>query len=96
MNILDFVHCIPISAQLYLDAWTGNEKSPVQITRPKETSDNNKRNRSCKMNFLPKTAPKNLEGRQDLLTILFAIPLSLLGTASLFALVDLGGRSLGV
>lgn len=44
------------------------------------------------MTFLPKTA----QGRQDLLTILFAIPLSLIGTASLFALVDLGGRSLGV
>lgn len=44
------------------------------------------------MTFLPKTS----EGRQDILTILFAIPLSLIGTGLLFALIDTGGRIAGV
>lgn len=40
------------------------------------------------MTFLPKTS----SGRQDLLTMLFAIPLSLLGTGFLFALVSTAGH----
>lgn len=40
--------------------------------------------------------PQSTQGRQDLLTILFAVPLSLIGTGFLFALVDLAGRNAGV
>lgn len=38
------------------------------------------------MTFLPKTA----EARQELLTLLIAIPLSLVGTGFLFFLMDTG------
>jgi LPXTG-motif cell wall-anchored protein len=40
------------------------------------------------MTFLPKTA----ESRQELLTLLIAIPLSLVGTGFLFYLIDAGSR----
>jgi LPXTG-motif cell wall-anchored protein len=40
------------------------------------------------MTFLPKTA----EARQELLTLLIAIPLSLVGTGFLFYLLEAGGR----
>ncbi len=43
------------------------------------------------MTFLPKTA----EARQELLTLLFAIPLSLVGTGFLFFLLDSGTRLVG-
>ncbi len=44
------------------------------------------------MTFLPKTA----EARQELLTLLIAIPLSLVGTGFLFYLLDSGSRLTGV
>jgi hypothetical protein len=44
------------------------------------------------MTFLPKSA----QGRQDLLTMLFAIPLSLAGTGFIFALIDATARTAGV
>lgn len=44
------------------------------------------------MTFLPKSAQSN----QDLIAILFAIPMSLIGTGLLFALINAGGASLGV
>ena len=37
-------------------------------------------------------SPKSSTARQDLLTMLFAIPLSLLGTGFLFALVAAAGH----
>ncbi len=40
------------------------------------------------MTFLPKTA----ESRQELLTLLIAIPLSLVGTGFLFYLLEAGSR----
>ncbi len=40
------------------------------------------------MTFLPKTA----EARQELLTLLIAIPLSLVGTGFLFYLLEAGSR----
>jgi LPXTG-motif cell wall-anchored protein len=40
------------------------------------------------MTFLPKTA----ESRQELLALLIAIPLSLVGTGFLFYLLDAGSR----
>jgi hypothetical protein len=40
------------------------------------------------MTFLPRTA----EARQELLTFLIALPLSLVGTGFLFFLLDAGGR----
>ena len=43
------------------------------------------------MTFLPKSA----EARQELLTLLIAIPLSLLGTGFLFFLMDTGSRFYG-
>jgi LPXTG-motif cell wall-anchored protein len=43
------------------------------------------------MSFLPKTA----ETRQELLTLLIAIPLSLIGTGFMFFLLDAGNRIVG-
>ena len=43
------------------------------------------------MTFLPKSA----EARQELLTLLIAVPASLLGTAFLFFLMDTGSRFYG-
>lgn len=40
------------------------------------------------MTFLPRTA----EARQELLTLLIAIPLSLVGTGFMFYLIDAGSR----
>lgn len=64
-----------------------DRKKTRQATRPTETSGN-KKNRSTTMTL----SPKNSTARQDLLTMLFAIPLSLLGTGFLFALVSAAGH----
>ncbi len=44
------------------------------------------------MSFLPKTLNAN---HQDLFTVLFAIPLSMIGTGLVFALINAGGASIG-
>ena len=44
------------------------------------------------MTFLPKTA----ETRQELLSLLFAIPLSLMGTSFLVWILDTGSRTAGL
>lgn len=46
------------------------------------------------MSFLPKAF--NARNNQDLFTVLFAIPLSMVGTGLLFALINAGGASIGV
>ena len=46
---------------------------------------------SCTMTFLPKSA----EVRQELLTLLIAVPMSLIGTGFLFFLADVGNRAIG-
>ncbi len=43
------------------------------------------------MTFLPKSA----EVRQELLTLLIAVPMSLIGTGFLFFLADVGNRAIG-
>jgi hypothetical protein len=44
------------------------------------------------MTFLPKSAQLS----QDLIAVLFAIPMSLIGTGLLFALINAGGPAAGV
>jgi LPXTG-motif cell wall-anchored protein len=44
------------------------------------------------MTFLPKTA----EARQELLTLLIAIPLSLVGTSFFFFLLEAGSRAAAI
>ena len=55
-------------------------------TRPLETSNN--KETELHMTFLPKSA----DVRQELLTLLIAIPLSLVGTGFIFFLLDAGSR----
>jgi hypothetical protein len=66
----------------------GNTETPANNKNPRgrlETSDNKT---ELHMTFLPKSA----EARQELVTLLIAIPLSLIGTSFLFFLLDAGSR----
>lgn len=58
-------------------------------TRPLETSGNKM---ELHMTFLPKSA----EARQELVTLLIAIPLSLAGTSFLFFLLDASARAAAI
>jgi hypothetical protein len=52
--------------------------------------------RSCTMTFLPQTRlPKTGQSGHDLIAVLFAVPMSVIGTGLLFALINAGGASLG-
>ena len=62
-------------------------ENPPKPTRPLETS-NNKETELHMTYFLPKTA----EARQEFLTLLIAIPLSVIGTGFLFFLMEAGSR----
>lgn len=57
--------------------------------RPKETS--NKKSRSCKMTFLPKTAQTG----HETLNLIIGLPLTLLATGFLFFVIEAGSRALG-
>lgn len=44
------------------------------------------------MTFLPRIGlPRSTQSNQDLIAVLFAIPMSLIGTGLLFALISAGG-----
>lgn len=65
-----------------------DQPTPFKTQRPLETSN---KKWSCTMTFLPKSA----EVRQELLTLLIAVPMSLIGTGFLFFLADVGNRAIG-
>lgn len=74
----------------YIHSMDGNKETPPRQTFPQgplETPDNKT---ELHMTFLPKSA----EVRQELLTLLIAIPLSLLGTGLFFLMLDGPGRIL--
>ena len=65
-----------------------DQPTPFKTQRPLETSN---KNWSSTMPLLPNSA----EVRQELLTLLIAVPMSLIGTGFLFFLADVGNRAIG-
>ena len=75
----------------YLLAMDGKQTNPPE-KEPHEAARDLEQKTELHMTFLPKTA----ETRQELLSLLIAIPLSLAGTSFLFYLLDTGARIAGV
>jgi hypothetical protein len=91
LNVIEFIHCTASNRELHTGAWTGTKQIPVRNHEAKRDLEQ-QTDTELQMTFLPKTA----EARQELLTLLIAIPASLLGTGFLFFLMDTGSRFHGV